>query len=141
MDSNDRTALEVAVHLSEDLKEHIASIEELSLDMKDNTDSIQDNTDQIKILATRHRRQRVVIVMLIVTLLTVMKFNYDGNVARCRSGNELREEIDDKWQAVSDFLEVPISADGTDPDEKKFLLILSDNLEQRDCSNINWLGR
>jgi hypothetical protein len=78
-----------------------------------------------------------------VTLALVVKFNYDGTVSRCETSNEIREEIDGKWQAITDFLIASNSGpdDPLTPPEAEFAALLSDDLTRVDCSDINWLGQ
>lgn len=116
--SNSSAVLEAAEHLSE------------SLDA--NTDAL----DRVKI---RYRITLVSLIIVAVTLALSIKFNYDGTVNRCEGGNELRREIDTKFESIAESL-IENGA-GKRPEEVKILATISQDLEQRDCSNINWLGR
>lgn len=101
--------------------------------------SLDKNTAALGRIQRRYRLVVALIATVALTLGVAIKFNYDGNVARCESGNELREDIDAKWDAITDFLEERGSGEG--PDGERFLMLLSQDLEKRDCSAINWLGR
>lgn len=101
-------------------------------------ESLDSNTEAVNSLRKRYRWVLGLVVVVALTLGVVIKFNYDGNVERCKGGNELRVEQDEKWQAVSDYLEE--RGVGDDPDGRGLLAILSEDSERRDCTNINWLG-
>lgn len=122
-------ALKAADHLAEALEE--------------NTKAMAESTSAMAALEDRvTRRTRFVVVVLVAVVLTmglVVKFNYDGNVRRCESGNELREEIDSRFQSVADSL-IEAGVGGT-PEEDALLIILSADLDPRDCSGINFLGQ
>lgn len=106
-------------------------------------EALEENTAAMAALESRvTRRTRFVVGVLVAVVLTmglVVKFNYDGNVRRCESGNELREEIDSRFQSVADSL-IEAGVGGT-PEEDALLIILSADLEPRDCSGINFLGQ
>lgn len=102
--------------------------------------SLDDNTEALNRVRRRYRLTMVLLALVAGTLFSVIKVNYDGEVKRCQAGNELRVEIDDKWDAISTFLEAN-ATDGITEAEREFLGLLEENLEPRDCSEINWLGR
>lgn len=94
-----------------------------------------------KALGRVQRRYRLVIALVIaiaLTLAVAIKFNYDGNVSRCKGGNELRSQIDDKWGAIVGFLET--AGTGDNEEGRAFLTLLDEDLEKRDCSDTHWFG-
>lgn len=101
--------------------------------------SLDENTAALGRVQKRYRLVVALIVAVALTLGIAIKFNYDGNVQRCESGNELRADIDYKFDSITEYLET--LGVGDEPDEVAFLELLSGDLEQRDCSEINWLGR
>lgn len=104
------------------------------------SESLDGFTRTIESVTTRQRVLQAVLAVVVVTLLSVMYFNYDGAVSRCKTGNELREQIDTKFGSVAEALEA--TAEGPiSPQDRAFLDLLSDELEPRDCSDINLLGR
>jgi len=102
-------------------------------------EDLEDFNDSVERLTRRQRWMIAVIVVLVLTLSAVIKVNYDGNVSRCNTGNELRIQIDEKFGSVADALE----ATQTDLSESDiaFLELLNEDLEPRDCGDINWLGQ
>lgn len=100
--------------------------------------SLDENTQALSRIQKRYRLVLVLVAVVALTLGAALKFNYDGNVDRCKSGNELRVDIDKKWDAIVAYLDEA----GTDerPGGPEFLALLDENLEQRDCSDINLLG-
>lgn len=104
-------------------------------------DSLNNNTTALNRVRNRNRIVMALVALVAVALLVVVKFNYDGNVSRCESGNELRTEENAKWDSVAAFLQPAMAANGLDEEEESFLILLSTDLELRDCSDVNWLGQ
>lgn len=102
--------------------------------------ALDENTEALERVRRKYRWVMALVAVVAFTLLTVTKFNYDGNVSRCEGGNELRVEIDEKWDAISEFIEAN-STDGISEAEREFLDLLTENLEPRNCNSINWLGQ
>lgn len=100
--------------------------------------SLQENTHALERVRRRSRWMIAMIVALALTLGVVFKFNYDGAVQRCESGNLLRDDINAKFDAVSDFLH-SVHVDD-DEEGRQLLVLLSDDLHKRDCGDIDWTG-
>ncbi len=102
-------------------------------------DRLDVNTAALNRVTRRYRLTMVLLAVMAVTLLTVVKFNYDGAVARCGTGNELRAEISEKFDGISEILDV--AGVGDSPEGQDLLMLLSEDLNLRDCGDINWLGQ
>lgn len=101
--------------------------------------SLNTNTAALNKVRKRYRLTLALIAIVVVTLLAVVKFNYDGEVSRCNVGNDLRVEQNAKWDSIIEFLEA--NGTGDTPEEQEFLAILDKDLVLRNCSDINLLGR
>lgn len=78
------------------------------------------------------------VVVLALSLVVALKFNYDGNVGRCESGNDLRIELNEKFQNLANILIA--TGVGDTPEGQEVITIFEGDFVTRDCSNINWLG-
>lgn len=103
-------------------------------------EAVEENTEALDRVRKKYRVTLAFLAVVALTLAMTIKFNYDGNVSRCESGNELRSEIDTKFQSISTGLRIAVGPDLTTAEEE-FLDLLDDQLPPRDCSDINWLGR
>jgi hypothetical protein len=101
------------------------------------TAALRENTDALRHVKNRYRWSLVLSAFLAFTLAVVILFNYQGNVNRCESGNDLRGEIDDKLQSLGDFL-TPLVNDN--PANQEFIALLTEDFPRRDCSDVSWLG-
>lgn len=102
--------------------------------------SLDDNTDALNGVRRRYRLTLALIVAVALTVVVAVKFNHDGNISRCESGNELREEIDNKWDAISTYLSDDLGV-GDTPNEQVFLDLLSQDFDKQDCSDTKWFGQ
>lgn len=102
-------------------------------------DALDENTTALNRLKRRYRLTLLFIAALFMAFGFTLKFNYDGNVGRCQTGNELRAEINEKFQKLT----VPLDAGGVGdtPQGQELLITLREDLTPNDCSSINWLGR
>ena len=103
------------------------------------TDSLDENTEALHRVTNRYRWNTVLTALLVLSLLFIGKVHYDGAVKRCEAVNEVRTEIDGKWQAVSKFIEDSGMAEGAGGEA--FLTLLEEDLLQPDCSSINIFGQ
>lgn len=112
------------------------SADQLSASLDKNTAALYRAIEKVR----RHSRRTLQYVLVLTLLLGLaLKFNHDGIVDRCNSGNALRADIDEKFQQVADS---SVSAGfGNTPAEQAILIAIEKDLTPRDCSAINWLGR
>lgn len=102
--------------------------------------SLDNNTTALSRLRKRYRLLLVLIAVVALSLAAVVRVNYDVTVRQCRTGNELRFEENEKWQSISEFLE-NFAGENITEGEQAFVDLLAADLEPRDCSDINWLGK
>lgn len=103
------------------------------------TEALEQNTRALDRVRRKYRLTLALLAAVALTLALVIKFNHDSNVNRCESGNELRAEIDIKFQSISEALEITIDGELSQA-EQDFIDLLADELPPRDCSNIGWIG-
>jgi hypothetical protein len=102
-------------------------------------EALDNNTTALNKVKNRYRWMLAYIVIASLVVGMAFKFNYDSNVDRCEAGNELRVELNEKFQKLS----IPLIAAGVGDTTsgRELLITLEEDLEPRDCTDINWLGR
>lgn len=130
------------------------SIDELIIAVNENTDShpptkesleelvhaVDENTNVLRRVKRRYRLAISLVLAIALVFGLSVKFNYDGAVGRCEAANELRTEIDEKFQSVADSI-ISINEGPISPETQLVIDVLSSDLEPRDCSTVDWLGR
>lgn len=101
----------------------------------DLTVAVGDNTRALNRVKRRYRY--LVAALLVVGMM--FKFNYDGIVSRCNTGNELRAQIDEKFESVAEgIVDTGIAIT---PEVQQVIDDLQAPLVPRQCDDIDWLGR
>lgn len=81
------------------------------------------------------------VAVVVLTFGFVVKSNRDADINTCKETNEVRHQLDSKWDGVSDFLgHLGIGNDPDEGEEREFLALLKEDLEQTDCSKIGYFG-
>lgn len=98
--------------------------------------ALKENTSALNSLRKRYRWFVFVFIMSVGALGYTAWSDHVEEIQRCESGNELRHDIDVKFQSISDALSQFV----VDPDEniQEFLELLGSPLPPRDCSDIGW---
>lgn len=102
-------------------------------------EAVEENTEALNRVRRRYWLTFVAVALVAVTLMFSIKVNYDGNISRCETGNQLRQEIDAKFDRVAEALEKLTEGEITQ-NEREFFSILESNLEPRDCSATSLFG-
>lgn len=115
------------------------SLDRLGVRVVENTDALRGVQTRLNKVQTRSQRTLKLLVAIVLLIGGVLKVNYDGIVDRCDSGNELRSQIDEKFQGLGDA--AAAAGFGSSPEEQEILVEIEQDLTPRDCEGINWLGR
>lgn len=106
---------------------------------KEMTVALRDNTKALNRVSDRTRNIVVALLVVLLVFCYSVKVKHDGEVNNCRRGNELRTQIDTKFDSIAKFIEDSTPPDRITEASKNFLDLLKGNLPVRDCGEVGWL--
>lgn len=115
------------------MEERRKSVEETANQL---SQSLKENTTALNSLRRRYRWVAGVLILSLALFGYEIKSHRDSDISTCREANEIRHDLNDRFQAIADNLE-EFGIGGTDQ-ERKFLDLLSLDLDYKDCSEVGW---